>query len=59
MLECQVALKDFCAALYFKCPYLTKKVCDKESEALDITVPQCDEVIFLLHTEKGHIFLPH
>lgn len=26
MMECQVALKDFCAALYFKCPYVIKKV---------------------------------
>ena len=26
MMECQVALKDFCAALYFKCPYVVKKV---------------------------------
>lgn len=25
-LECQVALKDLCAALYFKCPYIIKKV---------------------------------
>ena len=26
MMECQVALKDFCAALYFKSPYVVKKV---------------------------------
>ena len=26
MMECQVALKDFCAALYFKCPYVVNKV---------------------------------
>ena len=26
MMEYQVALKDFCAALYFKFPYVVKKV---------------------------------
>ena len=26
LLECQVALKDFCKALYLKCPHLVKKV---------------------------------
>ena len=26
LLECQVALKDFCQALYFLCPYSIKKV---------------------------------
>ena len=26
MMECQVALKDFCAALYFRCPFVVKKV---------------------------------
>lgn len=26
LLECQVALKDFCKALYFKCPHLVAKV---------------------------------
>ncbi len=26
MLECQVALKDFCKALYFRCPYELKQV---------------------------------
>lgn len=26
MLECQVSLKDFCASLCFKCPYLFEKV---------------------------------
>ena len=27
LLECQVALKDFCSAIYFKCPHVVKKVC--------------------------------
>ena len=26
LLECQVALKDLCKALYFKCPHLVRKV---------------------------------
>ena len=26
MLECQVPLKDFCKALYFRCPYILKNV---------------------------------
>ena len=26
LLECQVALKDFCAALIFRCPHLYEKV---------------------------------
>ena len=26
LLECQVAMKDFCKALYFKCPHLIFKV---------------------------------
>lgn len=26
MLECQVALKDFCKALYYKCPFSMPKV---------------------------------
>lgn len=26
LLECQVALKDFCAALYFKCPFQQAQV---------------------------------
>lgn len=25
LLECQVALKDFCGALYFRCPFLTQR----------------------------------
>ena len=28
LLECQVALKDFCKALCLKCPHLVKKVTD-------------------------------
>ena len=24
LFECQVALKDFCSALYFKCPHIEK-----------------------------------
>ena len=28
LLECQVALKDFCKALTLKCPHLVKKVTD-------------------------------
>ena len=27
LLECQVAVKEFCGALYFKCPYVIGKVC--------------------------------
>ena len=26
MLECQVAVREFCGALIFKCPYILKKV---------------------------------
>ncbi len=26
LLECHVALKDFCSAIYFKCPYVLSKV---------------------------------
>ena len=26
LLECQVALKDFCSALYFKCPHIEKTI---------------------------------
>ena len=26
LLECHVALKDFCSAIYFKCPYILSKV---------------------------------
>ena len=26
LLECQVAVKEFCGALFFKCPYIIQKV---------------------------------
>ena len=30
LLECQVALKDFCSALYLKCSHVMNKVSSKE-----------------------------
>ena len=27
LLECQVAVRDFCGALFFKCPYIIQEVC--------------------------------
>ena len=32
LLECQVPVKDFCSALYFRCPHLITKVCNKDTQ---------------------------
>ena len=48
LLECQVALGDFCRSLYFNCPHLVNKVCG---------MIWCDTFItlFLFLLEKRHL----
>lgn len=53
LLECQVALKDFCQALSFRCPFKTLKVCD-------CTVyKSCFDLSLCLVIEKGCVLLPY
>ena len=46
LLECQVALSDFCRALYFKCPFLVNEVC----------CYMCGPLLLLYFTQRKDIY---
>ena len=54
LLECQVALKDFCKALFLKCPHLVKKVIQKWLVSGHECYFQC---IHLTCSAKGYLFI--
>ena len=41
LLECQVAVREFCRALYFKCPMLVAKVCTIEMNCIHPLLYTC------------------
>lgn len=55
LLECQVAVGEFCRALYFKCPMLVVKVCKNEPYTLALC---CIYNIIRIHVENSFFFLP-
>ena len=49
LLECQVALRDFCNALYFRSPYPVFQVCMH-------SVMNVKTLTIIMVIEKGHLF---
>ena len=57
LLECQVALKDFCKAMEFKCPHLVAKVI-YTNEALARITNASNYYIFLLRWPSWVLLVP-